>query len=112
MTQIADIERIKLLASSLLKEEKAIARLKGSQPDFSASDARLRSHSDKLNGCCEQRRKLQHELHVACVDAGIADYRTDEEYADCEVHHQSAFASTALYAKPKPRQFPIKGARQ
>lgn len=105
MSAISNIERIKVLSAALLKEEKAIQRCRDNRPDFDATPARRQRYHDKLNGYCEERNRLKHRLHVACVDAGIADYRGDEYYRDAIVERDGAFTQQHIDSKDKPRQF-------
>lgn len=105
MPVISDIERIKTLSVALLKEERAINKCRDNKPDFDATPARWLRYLDKLNGHCEERNRLEHRLHIACVDAGIADYRGDDYYRDTVVMRDGAFTQHHIDSKDKPRQF-------
>lgn len=80
-----DCERIASLAKNLLAERKKYERRSNARHDELSSKQAQKLNVD-LNWAAMEIDKIERQLHVACVDAGIADLREPSHYTERHYH--------------------------
>lgn len=109
MIPIEDIERIRDLAASYLRDRKSYEKKSArSLGDLSLKQAQKLSAD--MNFDAMALYKLECALHAACVDAGVADARTPEHYAPT-VLEPSGWHSYR-FEPPRPRSLSRDGVEQ
>jgi len=101
MMRFEDCERLAALARRLLAERKRYNRMR----DRALSDSISRTARQKLeadlNWAAMEIEKMEITLHVACVDAGLADRREPQHYEQ-RYFRPSSF-HTYTWQPPLPR---------
>lgn len=102
MIDTNDIQRVADLAKSYLAERKKFERMSDKSCGEMTPKQRQKSNAD-MNWQAMGLDKLEASLHAACVDAGIADLRDAETYAQ-RIFRPSGW-HTYPFDPPKPRCF-------
>lgn len=90
MICLAHIERVADVTKRLLSERRKAAKLSDRLRDFRGTPKQTQKLSVDLHWQAMHVVDLEHELHVALVDAGLADMRPADHYAE-RTHKPSAW---------------------
>lgn len=82
-TNIDDAERIAGLAKRLLSAQQKYQKLQA-RWKIDATPKQAQKFNADLNWLAMEINKIEYELHVACVDASLADLRNAEHYKEQE----------------------------
>lgn len=85
ITSHEDCERIASIAKRLLAERRQYER-RAAGRDKAITPKQITRLNTDLNWQAMEIVKVEHELHVACVDAGLADLREASHYGPRDFH--------------------------
>lgn len=100
ITSVADCEVIARIAKDLLAERKKYERISERRHNCHTPKQHQKLAAD-LNWQAMHLVKLETQLHVACVDAGIADLREPSHYAERHFHPSGWHHYTWTPPQPK-----------
>lgn len=81
MTRLTDAERIYEIAKRLLAEQRKFDRMQSKDTKDYTPKQRTK-HTNDLNYQAHEIVKIETQLHAAAVDAGLADLREPQHYAE------------------------------
>lgn len=90
MIDLANIERVAEITKRLLSERRKAARLSEKAFSLNGTPKQAQKVNADLNWQAMHVVDIEHELHVALVDAGLADMREPAHYAE-RTHKPSAW---------------------
>lgn len=104
MTDLELIEAVVSLAKNLLAERKKYERISTRAHTAETPKQHQKANAD-LNWQAMAMLKLETQLHVACVDAGLADLRDASHYA--EKHFYPSGWHHYVWTPPQPKALAV-----
>lgn len=102
MIDIDNIENLHKLITSYRRDRKRFVKLS----EKSMRDDLTRNQSQKnnadMNWAAMELDKLEHQIHALCVDAGLADVRSNDAYGP--ITYQPSGFHLYVYNPPKPKR--------